>query len=176
MSNSQSINQLFATIARPPDAEIDAFVVFCIDRIERLFETEEARFAFQQLKCEGKVSPELAERVNVGGNSLSLRSFNAAKAIAHGVCHCAAPDSMYFSDQRVENARLVALYCQWAISRSEYPPDPDDTTDSDDGECDAQDDGRMWLMRQTESTEQAAQIAFIIEQFPHWCSLHKDDA
>jgi len=170
VNTPQTINQLFAAVESPPEAELDAFVAFCIGRMEHLIETEEARLAFQQLKETGTVSSELAEKANVESNSLTLQHFSAAKAVARAVCHCTKPESHFFNAKRAESARLVALYCQWALSRSEYPPDPDDMTYCDDDET--EDDGRTWLVRQLEDNEQAAQLAFIFDRFPHWHAEH----
>ncbi len=162
----KSINQLFSMVSHPPYAEVHAFVIFCIDRVAHLFETDSTKSAFQQLKMAGAVEPELAEQANVDSNSLYLRNSSAAKAVGEAVRHCTRPNSFHFSDNYVENARLVALYCQWALSWAECPLDPDDECDDVDDEED--ESGLLWLRRQIEEKVQAEQLAFVFERFPHW--------
>ncbi len=164
----KSINQLFSTVSRPPYVEVYAFVVFCIDRVVHLCETDSSKNAFQQLKLSGAVEPALAEQANIESNSLYLQNSSAAKAVGEAVRHCTRPGSFHFSDNYLENARLVALYCQWALSRAECPPDPDgQCNDSDDDEDES---GLQWLRRQIEEKEQAKQLEFVFERFPHWIS------
>ena len=170
-SRPKSINQLFSVVSSPTCAEIHAFVVFCIERVLHLIEPENSKHAFQLFKTSDRVSPELAEQANIDSNSPSLQHSSAAKAVGYAVCHCTDADSFYFSDNHVENARLVAMYCQWAISRAECPPDLKDEMDSDDD-----DSGRSWLVQQIEDREQTAQLSFVFDRFPHWFGVSTDDA
>lgn len=161
-----SINQLFSNISGPAYPEIRAFVIFCISRVEHLLESESSINAFLQLKTTGTVESDLAEQANNDSNSLSLQHYNAAKAVGEAVRHCTRSVCFHFSDDYVEHARLVALYCQWALSKAKCPPDPDDEReDTDDEENEF---GLRWLRQQIEQEEQNEQLTFVFENFPHW--------
>ncbi|WP_417383140.1 hypothetical protein [Gimesia sp.] len=161
-----SINQLFSRMMRPAYSEIHAFVVFCIDRIEHLLETESSQNAFLQLKATGTVEADLAEQAIIDSNSFSLQNSSAAKAVGEAVRHCTRTTGFHYSDDYVERARLVALYCQWALSREQCPPDPDDDREETDDE--ENESGLSWLRQQIEEREQNEQLTFVFDNFPHW--------
>lgn len=161
-----TINRLFAAAADLPPAEIAEFVMFCIDRVQHLIETSAARDACQQLRTSGTVSPEVAQKAaTFTSDMLSLQHLDALNAVSYAVAHCVPEDSMYFGSDRKENARHVALCCQWAVGKAECPSDDDDECEHDEYVSDT---GYDWLYRQITDREQAYQLAFVFKRFPHW--------
>lgn len=157
-----TINQLFSRVEAPTNLEIDQFILFCIRRIKHLLETEAARTAFEDLQHARTIDANLAEQVNVDVNDPSIRNRYAAKAIAHAVCHLVRPGDHNFDDDRTGNARIVALYCQWAMSDWECPPDSSASTSEFDS------DGAKWLSQHVKNREQNAQLNFVYEMLPNW--------
>jgi hypothetical protein len=56
----------------------------------------------------------------------------------------------------VDNSRLVALYCQWAVGRAASPDRDVDAEDNDDTEP-----GLMWLRHRATQAEASAQCDLI---------------
>ena len=53
------------------------------------------------------------------------RNLNAARAIGHAVCRSLPPGSFHYWPDSLDNARLVAFYCQCAVGRAADDPDAD---------------------------------------------------
>lgn len=136
-------NPMFAAMEPPSEEQLAAFNLACCCRIRHLITDDIAVQALDSLgSAEGHatIPAELALAANqVEASSAYFnpssplydptRNSNAARAVGHAVCRSLPPGSLHYWKDAVDNARLVALYCQWAVGRA---ADPDRDTDAAD--------------------------------------------
>lgn len=163
-------NPMFVTMEPPSDAQLAAFNLACCRRIRHLITDDITLHALEALENaadQATIPAELA----IASNEVPFRfypptspmynlsrSFDAAKAVGHAVCRSTPPGSFHYWKDAMDNARLVALYCQWAVGRAA------DTGTDDEGcdeEADAADVGIGWIRKRAEQTEAAAQCDLI---------------
>ncbi len=161
-----STNALFAAIERPTDQQISLFNVECVRHIKRLVSDDASRIAIEALENssdKSSIPQDIAEAANLASSGSfnpqspqfdPARNFNAAKAVAHAVCHAVPTDGFYHSADRLENARRVALYCQWAVASS---ADANDSVDCCENEAAEPELGHVWLKVLAGEAEAAAQ-------------------
>ena len=162
--------------ARPSAQQLSAFNVECCRRIRELIfdaATHEALDGLEKSSDRATVPAELALRANrVGATSADLdepRNFSAAKAVAHAVCRCLPPDSDYYWTDPVDNSRLVAFYCQWAVAHAADPADEEER-------CDEECTPLSWLADRARTAEASAQCDIIRKLFTRRAEPGPDDA
>jgi hypothetical protein len=163
-------NRMFAAIEPPTEAQLAAFNLACCRRIRRLITddvTVQALDALERAVDRATIPAELALAANqVEASSAYVnpasplfdpsRNANAAKAVGHAVCRSLPLGSFHYCEDATDNARLVALYCQWAAGRA---ADPDGDADAEDyyGTSDEAEPGLMWVRQRAEQAEASAQ-------------------
>ena len=164
---------MFGAMSPPSDEQIAAFNLACCRRIRILITDDITSQALDALECapgHTMIPAELAHAANrVEATSEYFnpasplfdpsRNTNAAKAIGHAVCRSLPPGSLHYVADALENARLVALYCQWAVGRA---ADPDRDPDAEDyyGTKNT-DPGLLWLRERAQQAEASAQCDLI---------------
>jgi hypothetical protein len=167
-------NPMFAAMEPPTEAQLAAFNLACCRRIRHLISDDITRQALDALEVAGDhstIPADLALAANqVEASSASFnpasplrdpsRNSNAVKAVGHAVSRSLPPGSLHYWKDATDNARLVALYCQWAVGRA---ADPDREADDADPYCNDDDaePGLMWLRQRAEQVEASAQCDFI---------------
>jgi hypothetical protein len=119
---------MFAAMEPPTEAQLGAFNLACCRRIRHLITddiTIRALDALETTADHAMIQPELALAANQVESSAYFdptsplfdpkRNSNAAKAVGHAVCRSLPPGSFHYATDAVDNSRLVALYCQWAV-------------------------------------------------------------
>jgi hypothetical protein len=169
-------NPMFAATEPPAEVQLATFNLACCRRIRHLITDDVVLRALEALEISPghtTVPAELAlEALEVTSGGLSptsplynpARNWSAVKAVGHAVCRSLPPGSLqYWSDAR-ENARMVALYCQWAVG---WAADPDSDADAEDpyGDLDNADPGLMYLRRTAQQAEASAQCDLIRRLF-----------
>ena len=164
-------NPMFAAMEPPAEEQLAAFNLECCRRIRHLITDDVSLRALDALES----SPEnttvpvalalAAQEVTLWWSPSSplhdpSRNGNAAQAIGHAVCRSTPPGSFHYWKDAWDNARLVALYCQWAVSRA---ADPDRDADDADpyGADDNAEPGLMWLRQRAQQAEASAQCDLI---------------
>lgn len=166
-------NPMFAAMEPPSEELLAAFNLACCRHIRHLITDEITVQALDALESAGDhatIPAELALAANqVEATSAYFnpspplhdpsRNSNAAKAVGHAVCRSLPPGSFHYWKDAVDNARLVALYCQWAVGRA---ADPDRDADAEDyhGTNDAE-PGLLWLRQRATQAEASAQCDLI---------------
>jgi hypothetical protein len=166
-------NPMFAAMSPPTEEQLAAFNLACCRRIRNLITDAITGQALDALECapgHGTIPVELAHAANqVEATSEYFnpasplfnpsRNTNAAKAIGHAVCRSLPPGSLHYCADALENARLVALYCQWAVGRA---ADPDHDADAEDyyGTKNTE-PGLLWLRERAQQAEASAQCDLI---------------
>jgi hypothetical protein len=159
-------NAMFAAMEPPSETQLAAFNLACCRRIRHLITDEIALQALDALELaadNGTIAADLALAANKVGMSSahdpSLNS-NAAKAIGHAVCRFLPPGSFHYWKDGLDNARLVALYCQWAIgwdADRERDADAEDYLDT----TEEAEPGSTWIRQHAEDAEASAQCGLI---------------
>jgi hypothetical protein len=173
---SVDTNAMFAAMEPPTEAQLAAFNLECCRRIRPLITDDVTRRALEALAGAAdhvRIPADLA-RAAIGATSAyhapasplfdPARNLNAAKAVGHAVCRSLPPGSFDYWTDAVDNARLVALYCQWAVG---HAADPDTQANAEEP-CEANDDaepGLLWLRQRAERAEAAAQCDLIRSLF-----------
>lgn len=166
-------NLMFATIALPSEAELAAFNLAICNRIRNLISDEISLKALDALERSSDhitVPAELALAAQEISGYFSpaspffnpSRNWNAARAIAHAVCRSLTPGSFHYWADGVDNARLVALYCQWAAGSVADPGADEPQFDANSDEADL---GSGWLRKRAEKAEASAQCDLIRGMF-----------
>lgn len=165
-----STNAMFAAMELPSDEQLAALNLACCLRIRNLITddiTTRALDALENSPDHAMVPAELAlaaQEVTSGWfNPTSplfnpSRNWNAAKAVGHAVCRSLPLESFHYWKDGVDNARLVALYCQWAVGRAADPGMDDERLDEEADEADL---GIGWLRKRAEQAEAFAQCDLI---------------
>jgi hypothetical protein len=163
-------NPMFAAMEPPSEAQLAAFNLGCCRRIRHLITDDVSLRALDALESSPEhttVPAELAlaaQEVTSGWFSPSSplydpsRNWNAAKAIGHAVCRSLAPGSFHYWKDGIDNARLVALYCQWAVGRAADPSTDDEGCEEEADEAGV---GIGWIRAQAEQAEASAQCGMI---------------
>jgi hypothetical protein len=161
---------MFAAMEAPSVVQLVAFNVASCSRIRHLITDDALLEALDALEhAPGHVVPhKLAlaaiELVSAGLPSSRKydpkRNWNAVMAVAHAVAACLPPGNLHYSSDGRENARLLAVYCQFAAGLA---ADPDADADADDpyGTNDDVESGLMYLRRTAQQGEAAAQCDLI---------------
>jgi hypothetical protein len=167
-------NPMFAAMEPPSEKQLAAFNLACCRRIRYLITDDIIRQALDALESGADhttIPAELALAANqVEASSAYFnpasplfdpsRNSNAAKAVGHAVCRSLPPGSFHYWNDAVDNARLVALYCQWAMGRA---ADPDRDADAEEyyGTNEEAEPGLKWLKQRAEQAEASAQCDLI---------------
>ncbi|HYV39027.1 MAG TPA: hypothetical protein VE988_25300 [Gemmataceae bacterium] len=163
---SCATNTLFAAMEQPSEAQLAEFNLACCRRIRHLITddiTMQALEALERAADHATIPAELALAANQVESTFGpAQNESVAKAIGHAVCRCLPPGSFYYETDAVENARLVALYCQWAVGHAAEPAANDEGFDE---EVDAAELGQTWLRQRAEQTEADAQCDLIRHLF-----------
>jgi hypothetical protein len=171
-------NPMFTAMESSSNEQLAVFNLACCRRIRHLITDDITRQALDALESaadHATVPAELAEAANqVGATSAYFnpasplfdpsRNTNAAKAVGHAVCGSLLPGSLHYRADALNNARLVALYCQWAVGRA-ADPDPDADAEDYYGANHDAEPGLMWLRQRAEHAEAAAQCDLIRSLF-----------
>jgi hypothetical protein len=176
-------NPMFAAMEPPSEEQLAAFNLACCRRIRHLITddiTLQALDALENAADHATIPAELAEAANLVDatsdyfNPASplfnpLRNSSAAKAVGHAVCRSLSPESFHYWTDALDNARLIALKCQWAIG---WAADPDVDADAEDydGTKDTE-PGLSWLREIARQTEAAAQCDLIRTLFTRRAEL-----
>lgn len=164
-------NPMFAAMEPPIEKQLAAFNLACCLRIRHLITddiTREALDALEGAADHATIPAAVALAANQVGASSEYfntasplcdpsRNYNAAKAVGHAVCRSLPPGSFHYWTDAADNARLVGLYCQWAVGRA---ADPDCGADPDDTYDDAE-SGSLWLRQYAQQAEASAQCDLI---------------
>ena len=166
-------NPMFAAMEPSSEERLSTFNLACCLRIRHLITddiTLQALDALESAEDHATIPADLAESANqVDGTSAyfnpaaplfnPLRNSSAAKAVGHAVCRWLPPGSMHYWTDALDNARLVALKCQWAVS---WAADPDIDADAEDyyGTKDTE-PGLSWLRESARQAEATAQCDLI---------------
>jgi hypothetical protein len=166
-------NPLFAAMEPPTEAQLAAFNLACCRRIRHLITDDITLQALDALEGadDATIPAELALAANqVEASSAYFdpasplfdpsRNSNAAKAVGHAVCRSLPPGSFHYWKDALDNARLVALYSQWAVG---HAADPDRDADAEDpyGTNDEAEPGLTWLRQCVQKAEASAQCGLI---------------
>jgi hypothetical protein len=157
-------NAMFAEMEPPSNEQLSAFNLACCQRIRNLITddvTLQALDALENASDHATVRAELALAANQFDPS---RNFNAAKAIGQAVCRSLPPGSFHYWPDGLDNARLIALYCQWGVA---WAADPDTDADAEDyyGTDDKAEPGLLWLRDRAQQAEASAQCDLIRHLF-----------
>jgi hypothetical protein len=166
-------NPMFVAMELPSEQQLAEFNLACCRRIRKLITddvTLQALDALENAPDHATVPAELA----IAANGVPFgyypptsplynpsRSFNAAKAVAHAVCRSLPPGSFHYWTDGLENARLVALYCMWAVGREAEAGSEDEGCDEAADEAEI---GVGWLRGRAEQIESAA-LCDLIRRF-----------
>jgi hypothetical protein len=159
------INPMFAAMEPTTEAQLALFNLECCRRIRQLITDDillQALDALAQSTDHLTISAELALAVNQATmwttkDAISrLANADAASAVGHAVCRSLPPGSFHYWKDPVDNARLVALKCQWAVGKA---ADPHNEADDEDpyGENSDAEPGLNWLRQRAQRAEAAAQ-------------------
>lgn len=171
-------NPMFAAMESPSEERLGAFNHACCRRIRHLITdaiTAQALDALDGAADHATIPADLALAANqVEASSAYFdpasplfdpsRNSNAAKAVGHAVCRSLPPGSFHYWKDAVDNARLVAVYCQWAAGRA-ADPDPDADAEDYFGTNDEAEPGLMWVREHAEQAEASAQCDLIRSLF-----------
>ena len=168
---SSDTNAMFAALGGRSDAQLAAFNIACCRRIASLISDDATRRALDALENapdHATIPAELAQAALLESSDLfnpasrqfdPSRNFNAAKAVAHAAWRSLAPGSSQVQADALENARLVALYCQWAVGEAADPDADDDDTDEET------EPGSSWIRERAQKAEASAQCDLIRKLF-----------
>lgn len=169
-------NELFAAIEQPSEEQANSFNLACCRRI-RSFITDDSTIIALDCLEEGPLYAaiptavalgairvgEASEYFNVSSRACDpSRNFAAMKAVAHAVCRSLPANSSHYWNDILDNARLVALNCQWAVAN--------DATATSSEECRRPNEpdsepGRDWLSKLAREAEAAVQCELIRQIF-----------
>lgn len=160
-------NAMFAVIEQPSESQLAAFNLACCRRVRGLISDDVLHQALDALECAEEpntVPVELALAANQVGASSRDPSCNpnVVRAVGHAVCRSLPPGSFHHWKDGVDNARLVALYCMWAVGRSAVPPSGEECSDEEPEQSVS---GAMWLRKRAEQAEASAQCNLIRSLF-----------
>jgi len=171
-------NSMFAAISPPSEQQLAAFNLACCRRIRRLI-TDDVMFkaldALEMASDNATVPPEIAiAALEVDATSAYFnptsplfdpsRNSNAARAVGHAVCRSLPPGSFHYWKDSLDNARIVALYCQNAVGEV---ADVDPEADAEDyyGTKDEAEPGLKWIRGCARQSEAYAQCDLIRSLF-----------
>ena len=158
-------NPMFAAIEQPSEAMLTAFNLACCRRVRGLITDNvlhQALDALEYVAGQCTVPADLAlvaNQVDTSSRDPSCNP-NVSMAVGHAVCRFLPPGSFHYWTDAVDNARLVALYCQWAVGRA-ADPDPDADAADPYGTNDDAEPGLMWVRERAQQAEASAQCDLI---------------
>jgi hypothetical protein len=162
-----NINAMFAAMEQPSDQQLYLFVVECCRRIQYLI-TDDASLRALDALVSAPDHAFVAADIAVGAQQMTsayinpesplfnpARNRQAALAVAEAVRSSLPLDNVHHSSDIQNNARLVALNCQWAVARAAGLVENDGGIDED------VDAGAKWLSDRAEQAEEAAQCDLV---------------